>query len=401
VRGAKNSATPILAACLLTEQPCIIDNLPLIGDVLRMIEIMESIGVKVRWLDKRKVKIQAKDIDQGKIKKEIISKLRSSILFLGPLLTRFKKIKMPHPGGCLIGARPLDTHLEAFADLGVKISKDENYFYLDHNSLKGAKIILKEFSVTGTENALMAAVLAKGKSQIKMAASEPYIIDLARFLKKMGAKIKGHGTHNLQIQGVSKLKGASYYLMYDPIEAGTFLILGAATKSKITVRNVEINYLEAVLEKLKEFGVNLEINKNSIKVMPSARLKASKVMTMIYPGIPTDLQAPFGVLATQAQGDSLIFDTLYEGRLKYIDELNKMGAKAMICDSHRALISGPTALHGNKITSFDLRAGATLIIAALIAQGQSEISDAYQVDRGYENIEERLQKLGADIKRII
>lgn len=400
VRGAKNAATPILAACLLTKEPCIINNLPLIGDVFRMIEIIESLGAKVEWLSKRKIKIQAKDIDQTKIKKEIVSKLRSSILLIGPLLGRLQEVKMPHPGGCLIGARPVDTHFQALTDLGAEFSQDNNFYYLNCLKLKGAKIVLKEFSVTGTENALMAAVLAQGQTEIKMAAAEPYIQDLAKFLKKMGAKIKGQGTHRLQIEGVKRLRGAVHTLISDPIEAGTFLILGAATKSKIVVKNIKADHLDGVLAKLKEFGVKMKITRNEIEILSSAGLKAAKVVTRIYPGIATDLQAPFGVLATQAQGTSLIFDTLYEGRLKYINQLKKMGAKATILDPHRALISGLTPLKGKKITSFDLRAGATLIIAALVAQGQSEISEAYQVDRGYEKIEERLQALGADIKRI-
>ena len=400
VRGAKNAATPILAAALLTKEPCTIDNLPLIGDVFSMIETIKDMGAKVDWLAERKVKIQAKDIDPTKINKAIIGKLRSSILFLGSLIARFDKIKAPHPGGDLIGARPVDTHLKALQQLGADIKQDQNYYYLSRQKLKGAKIVLSEFSVTGTENVLMAAALASGKTQLKMAATEPHVQDLGVFLKKMGVSIKGIGTHTLEIQGQAKLKGANHVVIPDPIEAGTFLILGAATKSPITVKNVEPNHLDAVLNKLKEFGVKFETRRQNIKIIPQAKLKAAKVVTRIYPGLPTDLQAPFGVLATQAHGTSLIFDTMYEGRLRYLSELKKMGANAIMADPHRALITGPTPLYGKKITSFDIRAGATLVIAALLAQGKSEILNAYQVDRGYEKIEERLQKIGAEIKRL-
>ena len=400
VRGAKNAATPILAAALLTKEPCTIDNLPLIGDVFSMIETIKDMGAKVDWLAERKVKIQAKDIDPTKINKAIIGKLRSSILFLGSLIARFDKIKAPHPGGDLIGARPVDTHLKALQQLGADIKQDQNYYYLSRQKLKGAKIVLSEFSVTGTENVLMAAALASGKTQLKMAATEPHVQDLGVFLKKMGVSIKGIGTHTLEIQGQAKLKGANHVVIPDPIEAGTFLILGAATKSPITVKNVEPDNLDAVLNKLKEFGVKFETRRQNIKIIPQAKLKAAKVVTRIYPGLPTDLQAPFGVLATQAHGTSLIFDTMYEGRLRYLSELKKMGANAIMADPHRALITGPTPLYGKKITSFDIRAGATLVIAALLAQGKSEILNAYQVDRGYEKIEERLQKIGAEIKRL-
>jgi UDP-N-acetylglucosamine 1-carboxyvinyltransferase len=400
VRGAKNAATPILAACLLTKQTCTVDNLPQIGDVFRMVEIIKEMGAEVEWLSDRRVKITAKDIDPTKIRRELVGRLRSSVLLFGPLLTRSAKIKIPQPGGCLIGLRPLDTHIRAFEDLGVTVEQNSKYYHFEHKGLKGEDITLREFSVTGTENILMAAVLANGVTRIKLAALEPHVEDLIQFLKKMGAQIKGTGTHTLVVKGVQKLNGASHKIIFDQIEAGTFLILGAATKSPIEVKNADINHLDSVVAKLKEMGVDFEISSKSIKVKKSLNLQAAKIVTRIYPGLPTDLQAPFGVLATQAQGTSLIFDTMYEGRLRYINELKKMGANAIISDPHRAYITGPTPLYGKKITSFDLRAGVTLIIAALLAEGKSEIADAYQVDRGYEKIEERLTNLGADIKRV-
>lgn len=403
VRGAKNAATPILAACLLTQEPCIIDNLPLIEDVFRMIEILKSMGVKAEFLSERKIKLQAADINPDKIDQQAVCKMRSSILVLGPLFARFGDFKIAHPGGCLIGARPVTAHFEGFKDLGAEINQDEQFYYFKKSKERVApsQIILSEFSVTATENLMMAAALRPEKTVIKIAAAEPHVQDLGEFLIKMGVKIEGLGTHTLIIEGKEELSGAQHHLIYDPIEAGTFIIAAAATRGEVEVENLNPDHLDLVFEKLKEMGVNFKINQNSVFVKPSTNFKAAvKIQTLPYPGIPTDLQAPFAVLCTQANGTTLIHDPLYEGRFKYINELAKMGANAVIADPHRALITGPTPLYGTQITSYDLRAGATLIIAALVAEGESEISEIYQVDRGYEKIEERLQKLGADIKRI-
>jgi UDP-N-acetylglucosamine 1-carboxyvinyltransferase len=401
VRGSKNAATPILSACLLTKEECIIDNIPLITDVLKMIEILESMGVETEWIEKRKLKIKAGDnVDPEKMDFSIVGNMRSSILLLGSLLARFKKFKIQQPGGCIIGARPIGVHFDALEALGAKITSENGFYCFEAGRLVGKKIVLKEFSVTATENLMMAATLAEGTTTINIAAIEPHVQDLARFLNKMGARIKGLGIHTIQIQGVEKLHGAEHKIIPDPIEAGTFAIAAAATKGNIRINNINPHELDLVLEKLKELGVNFKTEKNRLTIKPVSRLNAiRKIETRTYPGIPTDLQAPFAVLATQAEGTTLIHDTLYEGRLAYINELNKMGANAIICDPHRALITGPTPLYGQDITSFDLRAGATLIIAALLAQGQSTIEKVEQVDRGYEKIEERLKKLGADIRR--
>ncbi len=403
VRGAKNAATPILAACLLTEEPCVIDNLPLIEDVFRIIEILQSVGARVEWLGQRRIKVQAKGIDPKKIDQDKVCRLRSSVLIMGALFSRFDNFKISAPGGCLIGSRPLNTHFAGLSELGAKISQDNGFYQVGKTKLlSGAsarKIILREFSVTATENVMMVAALKSGRTSLRVAAAEPHVQELAIFLNKMGAKIKGAGTHDLEITGVKKLRGAKHTLMPDPIEAGTFIVAAAATRGRVEIKNVRIEHLELVLEKLKEMGVNLLVGSNSVKIKPSARFHAAKIQTLPYPGLPTDLQAPLAVLCTQAEGASLIHDPLYEGRFKYINELAKMGADATIVDPHRAVIQGPTPLYGKEITSFDLRAGATLIIAALVAEGQSTISDIYQVDRGYEKIEERLAAIGADIKR--
>lgn len=404
VRGSKNAATPILAACLLTDEPCIIDNLPLIEDVFRMIDILKSLGVKSQYLEERKLKIQASgNLDSKKIDQEAICRLRSSILLIGPMFARFGKFKIAYPGGCLIGARPVATHFDALENLGAKISQDEQFYYIEktkQDDISERQIILREFSVTATENLMMAACLKPGKTIIKIAAAEPHVEDLGRFLMKMGARIEGLGTHTLTIYGVKKLKGAQHKLIADPIEAGTFLVAAAATRGEVLVENFNPGHLDLFLEKLKEMRVSFEPGKNNILIKPATTYKACKIQTLPYPGIPTDLQAPLAVLCTQAEGTSLIHDPMYEGRLKYINELIKMGANAIIADPHRALILGSTPLYGTQITSYDLRAGATLIIAALLAEGESEISEIYQVDRGYEKIEKRLSGLGADIKRV-
>ena len=406
--GSKNAATPILSACLLTREACVIDNIPLIDDVLKMIELLKSMGVEIEWLEKRKLKVKAGDnVDPEKMDFSIVGHMRSSILLLGSLLARFKNFKIKQPGGCIIGARPVGVHFDALEALGAKITPENGFYCFEANRLIGKKIVLREFSVTATENLMMAATLAEGTTVIKIAAIEPHVQDLARFLNKMGSRIKGLGVHTIQIEGIGKkdslsmLHGAEHKLIPDPIEAGTFAIAAIATKGDVEINNVNPHELDLVIEKLREIGANIEIKENKLLIKPSPKYNAiRKIETRTYPGIPTDLQAPFAVLATQAEGTTLIHDTMYENRLAYINELNKMGANAIICDPHRALITGPTPLYGQDITGFDLRAGATLIIAALLATGKSTIDKIEQVDRGYERIEERLKNLGADIERI-
>lgn len=401
VRGSKNATTPILAATLLTEKECIISNIPLIEDVFTMLKILESIGVEVKWLGERKISLRAEKLDLGKMDFAFMKKIRSSILLFGPLSARFSKFRIAHPGGCVIGKRPVGTHFDALRKMGVEIKQDGKFYSVDSGKKKPAKVVLAEFSVTATENAMMLAAALSGKTIIKIAAAEPHVEDLGKFLIKLGAKINGLGTHTLEITGSRKLHGAKHEIIYDANEAATFLIMGVATGSGIKVKNAKEDHLDIILEKLREFGADFKIGKNYIEVIPAKKLKAvPKIDARIYPGIPTDVQAPFGVLATQAQGKTLIHDTLFEGRFNYIQEINKMGAKAEVINPHQAIIEGPTKLQGTTIQSFDLRAGAALIIAALIAKGKTIINDIYQVDRGYEKIEERLQKLGANIKRI-
>lgn len=401
VRGSKNATTPILAATLLTKEECVLSNIPLIEDVFRMLEILESLGAEVKWLGERKISVKAENIRPEKIDVEKIKKMRSSILLLGSLSARFDKFKLYHPGGCVIGARPVGTHFDALRQMGVEIAQKEKFYLVNAKKRKTAKVVLRELSVTATENAMMLAANLPKKTIIKIAACEPHVEDLGKFLVSMGAKIKGLGTHTLEIIGSKNLRGAKHSIIPDANEAATFLIMGVATGSPIKVKNAIENHLDLVLEKLKEFGADFKIGKNYIEVVPAKKLKAiAKIDTRTYPGIPSDIQAPLGILATQAEGETLMHDTLFEGRFNYIGEIKKMGANAKVVDTHQVLIIGPTKLRGNGIKSFDLRAGASLIIAALLAEGKTIIKDIYQVDRGYEKIEDRLQKLGAEIKRV-
>lgn len=400
INGMKNATTPILAATLLTKQPCIIDNIPRISDVEKMLEILQSLGSQVEWLDEHKARICNKDVSLASLDKAAVGAMRSSILLLGPILARFSRVILPEPGGCIIGNRPINTHLYALEKLGADISRANGYWQLNTKGLKGARIILPEFSVTATENALMAASLAQGKTVIRLAAAEPHVQDLCHFLQKMGAKIKGIGTHQLEIEGQESLTGAEHRIIPDQIEAGTFIVLAAVTRGHIKIKNIVPEHQELILLKLKQIGLSFKEGEDWLEIMPSPTLKAFKLQTMPHPGFPTDLQAPFGVLATQCTGSTLIQDPLYEGRMGYISELVKMGANAIVADPHRVVITGPTPLYGREIRSFDLRAGATLIIAALVAQGETIINQAEVVDRGYEKIDNKLTALGADIKRI-
>ena len=401
VRGSKNATTPILAATVLTKGECVISNMPLIEDVYRMIEILESMGVTVVWEGERTVRICAKDLDPAKIDLQIVKKLRSSILLLGSLSARADKFEIAHPGGCTIGKRPVGTHFDALEKMGVTVMQDENNYLVDASKRKAGKVVLREFSVTATENAMMLAAALPGKTIIKIAAAEPHVEDLGRFLVSMGAQISGLGTHTMEIIGSENLGGATHEIIPDANEAATFLIMGVATKSPIRVNHAREDNLDIVLERLRQFGADFKIEEDAIEVIPTEKLIAiEKIDTRTYPGVPSDIQAPLGVLATQAEGDSIIFDTIFEGRFNYLSELEKMGAHSKILNPHQAVITGPAKLKGSSIKSFDLRAGASLIIAALCAKGTTTIDEIYQVDRGYERIEERLQKLGAEIKRV-
>lgn len=403
VMGFKNAATPIISATVLTKRVCVLKNIPKITDVLKLLGILQKMGSRQEWLDGHTLKIDNSDLQLMTLDGDSVSQIRSSILLIGPLLARFGKVEFVTPGGCKIGSRPIDTHIEAFADFGVQVDFDEQsgrYRMTADNNVHG-EAWLKEFSVTATENALMLGT--RYPLTIRLAAIEPHVWDLIGFLQKLGTVVHAKEAHSFEtIPATQQAEGIiEYEIMNDPIEAGTFAVLAAATRSNIVIRGADAKYLEAPLRKLKEFGVAYSLNGDELTVDGAkSKLQATRVQTMPYPGLPTDLQAPFGVLATQAHGTSLIFDTMYEGRLKYIDELKKMGADAVILDPHRALITGPSVLNGAEIDSLDLRAGATLIIAALTAEGRTELGNIEQIDRGYENLDVRLKLLGADILRV-
>lgn len=401
ISGMKNAATPILAATLLTNEPCVLSNVPKIVDVFKMLELLEGLGASVAWSGDHEVTVCCRDVDPKRILGPTVRKLRSSVLLIGPLLARFPEVTIPHPGGCIIGNRPIDVHLDAMRALGATVEegRDEIQF-VRATALRGATIVLSEFSVTGTENALMAAALAEGTTVIHIAAAEPHVQDLAHFLEAMGVRIEGIGTHTLTIHGAKKLSGTHHTIIPDQIEIGTWAVAAAVTRGMVTLHGVVPDHLDLILLKLREAGVSTSLTHDTLTIHPTHRLHAFRLQSLPYPGFPTDLQAPFGVLATQAEGTSLIHDPMYEGRLGYVQELIKMGANAVICDPHRVLVTGPTPLYAQEITSFDLRAGATLIIAGLIAQGQTTIAEAQLVDRGYEAIDERLRALGAHITRV-
>jgi len=405
VSGAKNAALKMMTATILTKEKCILDNVPRIADIETMITILESIGAKIKWASGHKLEIDPSKINSYRPNPELMCKMRSSVVLAGPLLGRFGKAEIAEPGGCVIGARPSYEHWDAIKKLDVKIKKIGDKTLLETNKLIGARIQTLGMSVTATENALMAAVLAKGKTQIRVAAAEPEVQDLVVMLKKMGAKISGEATHFIEITGVKKMNGATHQVLPDRIEAITFAIAGIATKGEITVKKIIPDHLDIVFDRFDKAGVNYKLinckgKYCDLKISPSKKLHPIKIDARPYPGYPTDLQAQTGVLMTQLPRTSKIFETIFDGRLKYLSELKKMGANVKVIDNHTAEITGPTKLRGAKITSFDLRAGATLIIAGLTATGTTEIDNIGTIDRGYENIEGKLRKLGANIKRV-
>ncbi|MCX6760536.1 MAG: UDP-N-acetylglucosamine 1-carboxyvinyltransferase [Candidatus Nealsonbacteria bacterium] len=399
--GYKNSAGVCIAATLLSEEPSIIDNLPLISDIFDEIEMLKQMGAKIEWLGERKIKITPTNIDPEKISIPLFEKMRLSIFLVGPLLARFKKIRIPHPGGDKIGLRPILTHIQALKYFGVKVEEKDGFYYFETpDNLEGKRVVLQEFSVSASAILIMLAALTKGKTRIELAAAEPQIQDLGCLLKRMGLNIEGIGTHTIKIEGKEKLNGAEFKISPDLLEVGTYLIAFAMTGGSGTIKNVNPKHLAVFLEKMKEIGVNFEVLDNEILVKQSLVFKPIKIQTLPYPGFPTDLQPQTSVLLTQSQGKSIVHETLYENRFQYLQELRKMCADIEITDPHRALIFGKTQLIGNKLNSLDIRSGAALIIAGLAAKGTSEVDNISQIERGYEKIEEKLKKLGAQIEKI-
>lgn len=402
-KGAKNAVLKMLAASILTQEKIILRNVPKLTDIDMMINLLNSLGVVV-VRDEETLTIDSTNIQNIDPDPIFIKKFRGSVVIIGPMLAKFNKINLPQPGGCLIGTRPIDTHLNAFKEMGATIKEEGEWYKIKVEKLKGAEIILEEASVTATENIMMAATLAQGTTLIKNAAMEPEIIDLANMLKKMGAKINGVGTPNIKIDGVKKLNGTDWTILPDRIEIGTIAIGAAVTGGEVVIDPIIPQHLELPLLKFKRANINFKIEKSGdyhkMIISKTTKIYPFEIKTQAYPGFPTDLQAPMSVLATQAGGTSSIFETMFESRLNYSRELVKMGAKINLENSRESVIHGPTPLKGKRITSLDLRAGATLILAAIIAEGESEILHAEHIDRGYADIDARLNKIGAHIERI-
>lgn len=402
ISGAKNAALKILPAAILANNKSIIKNVPDIADIHQIEDILSSMGVEI-FHDGNTVTVDPSKIKSHEPNSKLIKKLRGGVVVIGPLLSKFGKAVFSQPGGCLIGARSIDEHLDVFAQMGVKITKKGCEYHLKGKP-KAGEIILNKMSVTATENAIMSAVLAKGITKIHVAAAEPEITDLANYLNKMGAKISGAGTHDITVEGVEKLEGKEYEVMPDRIEAGTYLIAAVATNSEVKIGPIIPEHLSIVFKKLEAAGAKFELikenNKAFIKTKKRGELIATNIDTRTYPGFPTDLQSPYAVLMTQATGKSQIFETLFEGRFLYIDELKMLGAKINILSPHIIQVYGPTELKGGQISSKDIRGGAALVIAALISNDSTTINDVHFIDRGYEKMDQKLSRAGVKIERI-
>lgn len=401
IAGAKNNALKILPATMLTKKECLVHNIPDIEDVKIMIEIMTKLGSKIERVANNTYLINNSQLNDYRIDDLLARRLRTSILFIAPLLARFGKVHLPHPGGCVIGKRPINLFIDGFASFGVKIKFNRDHYSLQTKKIIGSEIVFPQISHTGTESMIMAAVLAKGKTKIINAACEPEVVALSQMLNKMGAKISGAGTSEIIIDGVNQLQGVECSVIPDRMEMGSFIILGALNKGQIKLTNCQSDLLTIPLDIFKKIGIKLSVEKNSITVYGQQKLlKATKIITHEYPGFPTDLQAPMTVLLTQSNGQSMVHETIYESRLFYIDMLNRMGANIILCDPHRIIIQGPTPLHAKKVESPDLRAGMAMLIAASVASGTSEIDNIYQIERGYQKLVPRLQQIGLNINKI-
>ena len=400
VKGAKNAALKLLAASLLTDQEWIIGNVPQIEDIFRLIELLKGVGAEVENKSDGLYHIRAKNITEFRLEPDIAQKLKGSILMAAPLLVRRGQAVFPRPGGCVIGQRPRDIFLTGFEAFGVRVKENDSGYQLTiKKQLKGTKFVFPLISVTATETMLLMAVLAKGKTLLKNAACEPEIVALADFLNQCGAKINGAGTPFIGIEGVSSLKGGRCQVMPDRIEAGSFIILGAASQSPIKVVGLNPENLDVFWFLLERAGVNFKIGRDSALIKPGFKLKAVNLKTHEYPGLATDLQAPLAVLLTQAEGESEIVETIFESRFGYAEALAKMGAKVELLNQSRLKIVGPSALRGETLVSPDLRAGLAYLLAGLTATGETTILNVHFIDRGYEQVDKRLAALGLDILR--
>ncbi|NLM76445.1 MAG: UDP-N-acetylglucosamine 1-carboxyvinyltransferase [Clostridiaceae bacterium] len=400
ISGAKNAALGVLPAAILSGDVCTIENVPDILDIKILRRIMESLGARFEDIDKNTIRIDTRNVNSYKATTNDMHKLRGSYYLMGALLGRFKKAIVTFPGGCNLGVRPIDQHIKGFEALGAKVEIQHGYIKLTANKLVGASIYLDVVSVGATINIMLAAVRAEGLTIIENAAKEPHIVDIANFLNAMGADIKGAGTDVIRIRGVKELKcNVVHSIIPDQIEAGTFMIAAAATEGDVLVKNVIPKHMESLTAKLMEMNVKVEEFDDSIRIIGRDNLKNVNIKTLPYPGFPTDLQPPAAILLLKAEGISTITEGIFENRFQYIEELRRMGAKIRV-EGRMAVIEGGHKLTGAPIKALDLRAGAACVIAGLIAEGETEVFNVHYIDRGYENMVEKFQSLGADIRRI-
>lgn len=398
VSGAKNSVLPILAASLLATEKCILEDVPPLRDVDVICEVLTSLGADVKRVNREQIEIKANHIDNFEAPYELVRKMRASFLVMGPLLARMGKARISMPGGCAIGTRPIDLHLKGFKALGAEITLGHGFVEAKADKLIGSKIYLDFPSVGATENIMMAAVLAEGQTIIENAAEEPEITDLANFLNEMGAQIKGAGTDTIKIMGVEKLEGATHTVIPDRVEAGTYMVAAAMTGGNVLVDNVEAEHLKPVIAKLREVDVEIFEEGNGLRVIASGRPKPADIKTLPYPGFPTDMQAQFMALLSIAKGTSVVIETVFENRFMHVSELKRMGVDIKI-EGRSAIIEGQEKLTGAPVKATDLRAGAALILAGLVSEGRTEVTNIEHIERGYVDIEKKLRGLGANIYR--
>ena len=399
VSGAKNAALPVAMASLMGHGKSVLCDIPDLRDIRNIVKIIDSLGAEVEYED-NELTVNPDSVDKIQVPEDLAQELRASYYILGAFLARHGQAETTIPGGCDIGDRPIDLHLKGFRALGAEVTIDGTFVHIEAEQLTGDKIYLDYPSVGATMNIIMAASLADGKTVIENAAREPEIVDLANYLNVMGADIKGAGTDVIRIEGVDELTGTEYTIIPDRIEAGTYLIMGAVTGSELYVDNVLVEHIKPLVAKLKEMGVKIEEDVDGVKVESKSNLKAVDVKTLPYPGFPTDLQAPFMVLLTQAEGESKVIETVFENRFAHVEELKKMGAEIVEKKIGHTAVVKQSALTGTEVEATDLRAGAALILAGLVAEGETTIKEGFHIERGYENVIEKLRGVGIDIKKI-
>lgn len=399
ISGAKNAAVAILPAVILSDEPCIIENVPNISDIDITIKILLSMGAEVTMLNKSTLRIDPRRVHTPCVEYDLAKNMRASYYFLGSLLGKVGKARVSMPGGCDLGARPVDQHLKGFSSLGAECSVDHGMIHAQADKLVGAHIYFDMVTVGATINVMLAAVKADGLTVIENAAKEPHIVDLANFLNSMGADIMGAGTDVIKIKGVKSLHGTQYSIIPDQIEAGTYMVAAAATNGNVLIKNVIPKHLESITAKLQKIGVRVEEYDDSVRVIGTGRLMKTNVKTLPHPGFPTDMQPQITTLLTLAEGTSIVTESIFDNRFKYVDQLRRMGADISV-DGRVAVIEGTGRLMGAPVRATDLRAGVALVIAGLAAVGTTEVEDIYHVERGYEDLEKKLRSLGADIRKI-